>query len=467
MSNVLVLGVGPLPVDESERLYAPGLRTWHFAEVLASHRHRVLVALINFGDFGASGQSAGNLPRREEAGENITIVRLKYDPVRTPEALATLHQGARFDAIVATTDIMNHAAAGMRLPLPMWLDYNGDPFAEKQLQAAVHGSNAALLDQWRLLLPALLRGDRFSTDSDSQKNALIGQLAFAGRLNQHTAGEELVHTIIPCSRAMMIHGIGAPYSVKSRLIPAQAFMAFWSGGYNTWADVDTLYAGVTAAMDRIPDMAYVSTGGGIAGHNTATFDRFSAMIAGGPHAHRFHFLGWVPTGNMPSLYRQADAAINMDIFSYEGELGHRNRIIDWILFGTPVVTTVLCDLTRRLAERRLIWPVEIGNAQQLADTLVHIASHRDEARQRARDAKEYLNHALSEPRIFAPLLEWAASPCFAGDHRGAATAPEPPPGSLPRLHDDLLGGRLPVAGAAKHSSLLRRAIQRVFGRTRR
>lgn len=467
MSNLLVLGVGPLPVDASDRLFAPGLRTWHFAEVLASRHHSVVIGLINFGDFGAAGSGSGDLPRREEAGENITIVRLKYDPVKTAESLATLHRWARFDAIIATTDIMNHAAARVGLPLPMWLDYNGDPFAEKQMQACVHGSDASLREQWHLLLPALVRGDRFSTAGDSQKNALIGQLAFAGRLNQYTAGEELVHTIVPCSRAMMAHGVGTPYSVKSRLIPAQAFMVLWSGGYNTWADVDTLFAGVTAAMDWIPEMCYISTGGGISGHNTATFDRFSAAVSASRYAHRFHFLGWVPTESLPSLYRQADAAINLDVLSYEGELGHRNRIIDWILFGTPVVSTVLCDLTRRLAERNLIWPVEIGNAQHLADTLAHIATHPDEARRRAQAAREYLNGALAESQVLAPLLSWAASPCFAGDHKDPAGSPRLEPTGLQRLHTDLLADRIaPVRKTARHS-FLGRALDRILRRAKR
>jgi hypothetical protein len=132
-----------------------------------------------------------------------------------------------------------------------------------------------------------------------------------------------------------------------------------------------------------------------------------------------------------------------------------------------VVSTVLCDLTRQLAERNLIWPVEIGNAQHLADTLAHIATHPEEARRRARAAREYLNGSLAEPQVLAPLLSWAAAPCFAGDHRDPAGSPRLEPTGLQRLHADLLADRIaPVSATARHS-FLGRALNRILRRGKR
>src|SRR4051812_17410118 len=132
MSTVLVLGVGPLPVDPTSNLHAPGLRTWHIAELLARKRHRIMLGVIDFGDFQPGHEPNKGEPRREEAGEFITISRLTYDPTHLRDALYTLHRAYNFDCIVSTTDIMNAVAGSFPARIPTWLDYNGDPFAEKQ-----------------------------------------------------------------------------------------------------------------------------------------------------------------------------------------------------------------------------------------------------------------------------------------------------------------------------------------------
>ena len=473
MSNVLILGVGPLPVDNQDRLYAPGLRTWHFARVLGgNNKHRVTVGVIEFGDLSGAARPSSQ-PRREEASERIAIVRLNYDPEATPEALATLHRITRFDCVVATTDVMNRLATTIPVRLPLWLDFNGEPFTEKQLQGAVYGSDAALADQWGFLLPALIGGDRFSTATVAQKHAALGQLGFAGRLNQATAGEELVHDLLPCSRVMLDRGIGTPYAVKSRIIPAGSFMALWSGGYNSWMDPETLARGVEMAIERNPNIFFVSTGGEIGGHNTETFKRFRAIVDQSPVASHFHFTGWLPTENIPSIYRQADLALNVDSFSYEGELGHRNRIVDWVLFEVPVATTVLCELSRTLDARGLVSRVEIGDPESLARAILDAAADRATAKARAKSARQFFDSEYSDERVFEPLVRWVESPRFAGDREaamsadttGTAASLQPAaPSELCGLHQRLLDQRLGGSGKSGGASLFRRVARRLLGR---
>ncbi|MBX7245852.1 MAG: glycosyltransferase [Candidatus Sumerlaeaceae bacterium] len=458
MSNVLVLGVGPLPVDPSEKLYAPGLRTWHFAESIAKKRHNVMLGLIDFGDFSDNVKSYAG-PQREEAGEFLTILRLKYHRKQTSEALRTLHIGCKFNCVVSTTDIMNGIAASLPFHLPLWLDYNGEPFAEKQLQAMVHNNDAALYDQWKLLFQGLLAGDRFSTASEAQKYALIGQLGFAGRLNARTSGERLVHKILPCSRAMAGNISGFPVAVKARLIPADCFMILWSGGYNSWCDPEVLFHGIEIAMRRNPRIYFISTGGEIGGHDTETFSRFQKLVEESDIAHRFHFSGWVPTEQMPSYYRQADVAINVDSFSYECELGHRNRIVDWMLYQTPVLTTELCEFTRTLSANELVYTFPIGDAEAMAGELLRIASDPEAAKGRAKRAKRFLDTEYDEMKVLTPLLNWVAAPEFSGDRTEQGLAPS----SLAALHGDLL--KRHASGMLHHGkpSLLKRVLSKVTG----
>jgi len=439
MSNVLVLGVGPLPVDPTEHLHAPGIRVWHLAQVLHQQRHSVVLGIIEFGDF-QDNPDAPSRPRQESLGDRISVCRFRYHSQRTPEALATLHTRSRFNCVVSTTDIMNDVAARMPARLPLWLDYLGDPFAERQLQAATFGSDASLLDLWRFMSEALIHGDRFSVASTPQKFTLIGQLGLAGRLNQFTAGLELVHVIPNSSRLMAEKPAQVKRPLKGSMIPLESFLVLWSGGYNTWTDPDTLFRGLESAMREDPAIYFVSVGGEIPGHDNVTFKRFRDMCEASPLSSHFLFVGWVSPDEMPNYYAQADAAINIDLPCYEAEIGTRTRIVDWVQSGIPVITTPLCEPARLLAQRELLEPFEPGSPQSLAQAVLSVKRNLDRARARALVAREFLDELFREEKTFAPLLEWAAAPQFAPDR----TVPDPRWAGLasgPLLSDSLVARR--------------------------
>jgi glycosyltransferase involved in cell wall biosynthesis len=417
MPNILVLGVGPLPFEQTEKLHAPGLRTWQMAELLARKRHHVTIGLIEFGDFDGKQSGPPKMSRREELGDNISMVRLQYHPQHTVTSLQTLHMGTRFTCVISTTDIMNNLAAQMDVRLPLWLDFNGEPFSEKQLQALVHHNDVSLKEQWKMYLPALLAGDRFSVASTMQKYAMIGQLGFAGRLTQHTCGTDLVHIMPNCSRAMQKEARRRNLALKGHLIPATAFMVLWTGGYNTWCDPETLYRGLELAMRQDDDVFFVSTGGAIVGHDTESFAVFQRLVENSQFRDRFHFVGWRGTDEVASVYQQADCAICTDRYSVEGEMGTRTRIVDWIQFKVPIVTTDLCELTHQLAEHDLAETYRIGSPEALRDAIFSVKNNPETAQERADRARRWFEQTYVEEQIFEPLLEWAAHPTFAPDRQ--------------------------------------------------
>lgn len=411
-----MLGVGPLPVDNAARLHAPGMRTWQIAKLLANRRHEVCVGLINFGEF-TSKSAEKNTAHMEEAGPNIRLYHLNYDEVNSPAALATLHNHMDFECCISTTDIMNSVAADIPLHIPLWLDYNGDPFAEKQLQGNVHENDDTLLKQWRMYLKGLACGDRFSTATQPQKNALIGQLGFAGRLNEFTCGEELVFSIPNCSRAVRDMGLPRNFQVKGGYIPSESFMVLWSGGYNTWCDPETLFYALERAMRENPSIYFVSTGGAIEGHDTLSFKKFEDLALASDLNGRFRFLGWRDSEEIPAFYRQADATIVTDRFSYEGELGARTRLNDWLDFGIPIICTEQCELTRELVERDLVHSHKAGDVDGLVAAILKVAAGGSEIKNKTKAAQAYFDKNYAEERVFAPMLAWAETPQFAGDRR--------------------------------------------------
>ena len=58
--------------------------------------------------------------------------------------------------------------------------------------------------------------------------------------------------------------------MRGRLVPEDAFVVLWSGGYNVWSDIETLLQGLEKAMDEQPSIHFLSTGGAISGHDDAT-----------------------------------------------------------------------------------------------------------------------------------------------------------------------------------------------------
>jgi len=417
-NNLLVLGVGPLPIDGDGKLFAPGLRTWHFAQMLRKCGHSVTTGIIEFGSTTAETDNV--LLREVTSPDNGTIWRFRNAPEAIIRFLCQRHNAKPFDAIISTTDIMNSIAARAALPIPLWLDYNGDVFAEKQLMGMVHSNDATLKNQWQLFLDGLLAGDRFSSCSPNQTYALMGQLGFAGRLNQCTSDEVLVHTIVPCSHAMLEYTTkttddASQQPLRGTIVPQDAYIVLWMGGYNSWTSPTVLFEGLSLAMRRDERIYFVSTGGPLDGHITATFSEFYQLIQASDLRDRFQFTGWLPTKEVPGVARQADLAINLDAKSVEAELGYRNRIVDWILYGLPIASTTESHITSTLAQDNLIFAIETGNPHSLADAILQSMNNPQNSREMANRAAQWLEQNLDEEKVFAPLLDWARKPVRAKD----------------------------------------------------
>ncbi|MBN1517719.1 glycosyltransferase family 4 protein [Candidatus Sumerlaeota bacterium] len=410
MSNVLMLGIGPLPAQECKRLYAPGLRTWSFAWNIACAGHRVTCATT---DFGGIEEEAPLPEPMDAAGPHHTgtlaFERLHFDVTQNIKALRKLHDRLGFHCAVSTTDLMNRSLAQAHLPIPVWLDFNGPPMIERQMQAAVYDSDDAVQKAWNEMLPSLMFGDRFSSCSLAQKQLMVGELGAAGRLNRRTAYLDIVQDIPPVN----IERDFTPSSkkvIRGRLCGERDFVLLWTGGYNTWTDVDTLLGGLELAMRKHPHFHYVSTGGKIEGHDELTFQRFMERIDHFEFRDRCHFVGWVQNSEIPDYYAESDAAINLDAPSYEAMFGYRNRVQEWALAGLPVISTALSEITRKMEEEGLLTEIEPRDPESLANAITRHIVDPGGAQARALTAKAWIEEELAPERLLTPLLEWCGKP---------------------------------------------------------
>jgi glycosyltransferase involved in cell wall biosynthesis len=300
--------------------------------------------------------------------------------------------------------------------LPFWADVNGDPLVEGQAQAFVYGSDANLGGFRRLLLPVLRRADRLSTCSQRQRFALIGQLGIAGRLTSRTDGYEFVE---PIPNSLDEDEISMLGSLKRRQRSAtDPFVLLWSGGYNNWADVDTLFRALDMSMRADQRLRFVSLGGSIDGHAERTYDSFLTHVRTSPLKDRFRFEGWVPSSRLPHYYEHTDAAILVDRRNYEGLLGARTRALDWLAAGIPVIMTRLSEISESLDARGLALTARCGDVDGLAQAILRLVRDPGLARRMGQQARDYARQRLSAQLVLEPVLNWVDAPVRAPDRKG-------------------------------------------------
>ena len=444
MTRLLVAGLSPLPFENARMSYGPGIRTWQFAWSLARAGHAVSVVAMR-----APGYDHAGAAEREERG-GVAIHRVSDVSFLDPSWMRRTIRDARPDAVVGASlygsGALATAGTGER---PFWADQFGHAMAEAQAKAAIEGRNWPVAHTWRLVAPVMRSADRVSVVSERQRYAAIGELGALGRLTAETCGYEFT-AVIPC--ALVPEGetpAGAPGEdgppVRGRLVPDDAFVVLWSGGFNVWSDVDTVVHGLEAAMDREQRVHLVATGGALAGHDTSTWMRFNALVERSPHRARFHVEGWLPADRVAGYVAAADLAVLADRLIYEGLLGSKNRVPQWMGAGLPVVYNRLGDLGDLLATGLgLTFPP--GDAAALAERIGWAVGHPAELREMAGRARQAAIADLGFASSTRSLVAWAASPGRAPDAASRARIRDP---------GDHAGTRQRLTALARHVPGLR------------
>ncbi|MEE8523308.1 MAG: glycosyltransferase family 4 protein, partial [Thermoanaerobaculia bacterium] len=409
MSRILVLGAAPLPFEHRRRQYASNLRTWHFTQPLLADGHRVRLI-------------AGRLPKTYDAdvepvlrsrdGE-LEYLSLEGGRFHDRGYLQELCDEFEPDAVLGVNTHPSSRAVELETDVPMWCDLNGWVMAEAQSKCHVYEDDRYLSHFWKMEQAILDRADVISTVSRAQAFATLGELATRGRLGYRNFGYEFVHPI-PNAVAEVEYRHDA-HVVRDVLVPADAFVVLWAGGYNTWTDVDFLYDALTAAMEEVGRLHFVSTGGMIEGHDEITFKRFVERAGDGPYRDRFHFVGWVPTEHVASYYFESDLGVNVDSRNYETVFGARNRLNDMMKTGLAVLTTLGTEISEVIDEHGLGLTCAIGDSAGFAERLIWAARHPEELRAMAEGARDFVCERFSYARTTAPMRAWAAAPWRAPD----------------------------------------------------
>ncbi len=428
MARLLLIGCCPLPCESGQAATGPGIRTWQFLKPLLDAGHRV-TALCLRGQGAYDGLETPVV--RSEPLPGLVFYNMAVEQFADLRTMRKLARDLHPDAILGVASILPNAMAAQLSDIaPLWADVFGDAISEIQIKASRYPEQSSadeLFHVWKLLNQVLKTADKFSTLSNPQHHALLGQLALMGRLNRHTADYELVYTI-PCGVEVAGEGVKPTASTASGPAPEHEqrirgsevgesdFVICWSGSYNTWMDADTLFAGLTEAMQHAPQIKFLSLGGGTKGYDEAIYERFVEKVSQSPFKAHFIFKGWVPFAEVPAYYRECDLGINIDCFSYEAVLGSRNRVLQFMKYGVPVLTTRLSEITELLWREKCVLSFEVGNAHSLAEELLSAIKGPARLRAMARKGQAFVLEQFEFAKTLKPCLEWVEHPARSPDN---------------------------------------------------
>ncbi len=411
--RVLVLGCSPLPFENQRMNYAPGTRTWQLARPLAAAGHAVCVACSRIP--GAYDDGLPEVAKLERAG--AVVYTLERDVFEAERVLPGLLAAFSPEVLVGASALPSRRAVELAGEAPVWVDLFGDPMAEAQAKAAIGGDrdvddvSAPLrgdMAYYYLMSSLLARGDAFAAVSERQRHAVIGQLGLFGRLNRATVGLELVHTV-PCAVWQGQSAGGeeqTPPSASPDDLSAADFVVLWSGGFNTWGDVDTLYEALELAMAEVPEIRFVSTGGEISGHDEDSYGRFAARIEGSEMRSRYLLKGRLPAVEAERYLARADLGVVTEKAVYERFLGSSARMVHWLGRGLPFVCSEVSELGSTLADSDLALTYTPGDASGLARRMVEAAADPDRLRRLRLRGRDFAEQRWSFERTTRPLQDW-------------------------------------------------------------
>lgn len=414
MGKLFILGMSPLPFENDKKVYGTGIRTWQFVQPLLQDGHQV--CLVSYAIPSAYNQDFSSSHREgfKYGAYSFDYHLLSPHDFEHRELVSGLCQKFNPDCIIGCSFYPSYIASRIKSTQPMWADLFGHVMAEAQARAAVDQNDGCLFHYWNREYHILQQADMFSCVSGRQEYALIGELGAAGRLNRHTLGYDFSCSI-PCGMAAENYEHTKTVIRNTGRVSEDDFVVLWTGGYNTWTDVDTLFEGLQQAMASNRSIKFVSTGGEIPEQDIKTYPHFLSLIEKSKFKDNFIMKGWVKGEDVPNYYLEADIGINIDKDIYEVRLGSKNRILDWMRAGLCVVSSDVCELTHIIKQEKIGYTFSPHDSQDLAQLLIYLASHRSQVKERGQKGRQYGLDNFSYGLTAKSLRQWVDSPAHAPD----------------------------------------------------
>ncbi len=274
-----------------------------------------------------------------------------------------------------------------------------------------------------VLTDQLLVGDFFVCNSERQRDYWLGMLSALGRVNPATYDDDpalrrLVDVVPfglpdeqPQHRRQVLKGVRPGIAADDRVI-------YWGGGIYDWLDPLTLVRAMAMVREQCPKAKafFAATrhpDPGVAPSRAVQETRRLSSELGLLDS-CIIFNDWVPYEERPNYLLEADVGVSLHLDHIETRYAFRNRVLDYIWAGLPMVVTEGDVAAELVAQHGLGKVVGYRDAEGLAEALLELLSFPD-LRARYGDRFPAVAARYRWSRAVAPLIEFCRAPRLAPD----------------------------------------------------
>jgi len=377
--SILLLGTGPLLETEGLPFGFPQIRFWSIKKALESAGHRVHA--VNIGHDTIPNMENVN-PDMPTAASSIESLSLGAD--------AVISAGPFLPALAASWSHSNR---------PLWIDWPSDPLADWNARINALDSEwtaeseAAVIE---VVAASLGRADAFGVISKRQKWATLGQLLLIGR---HTSPLQNMINICPVAYDFPHE----PLTRRSRQ-KNDVLRVIICGTANAWFDDEMATDGLGKALSSNPNLEVVWTGGPVAGHYEAGWQRIEHWAKSmGPRVKAYKRPN---KSELIKLISNCHVGIWCDKDGVEPLLGSRTRALFMAWMGLELIGSMQCELSIHLNEMGLLKPA--NSADELARRLQEL-QHSD-LPMAPLNRHRLLLENYGPQQVYLPIIEWLEAP---------------------------------------------------------
>ena len=298
--------------------------------------------------------------------------------VYDPHAPATLKEALRAaDVVFAPPLAPRLAAALVRGGRPWLVDLiNPEPFEGLEYHRGRHPLERRALAILRLdrISYALRRGRAFVCATERQRDMWLGMLAASRRLDpgRYEVDPDLRELIDTVPSGIDERAPIAPARpvLRGAALPADARIVLWNGGVWDWFDPETAIAAVTLlhARDERWRLFFMSTGRPSLRAKMGAAERVARAAGDVVRVNR----EWVPYAERSGYLLEADVCVSTHRPTLESRFSYRNRLLDCIWAGLPIVCTEGDAFAELVVEREWGRTVAPEDPEQLAAALQEV-----------------------------------------------------------------------------------------------
>lgn len=386
----------------SSKMAGIAIRYWEFARAL-SHDHEVTLAIPSESDlqpqgFTMSPYDVATLRRRAMESEVIILSGLtlvQYPFLWTCDV--PLVVGLYHSFVLENLQLFSHRDMRFRLK-----DHNA--------------LTAALNDQ-------LAVGDFFICNSERQRDYWLGMLSALNRINPLTYDEDpTLRSLIdvvpfglpddpPVHRKPVLKGVYPGIGLND-------WVAYWGGGIYNWLDPLTLIRATAQVVPAHPELKVFFAATRHPNPRVHVMkmcdDAIRLSKELGLYNRHVFFNEWIPYEERENYLLEADVGISLHLEHLETHFAFRNRMLDYIWAGLPVIVTEGDTASDLVREHNLGWVVGYQDVEGVALAL-RKALETPSLRERCAPCFTILAERYRWNRVIEPLARFCAAPRIAPD----------------------------------------------------